>query len=180
MRKNQVDNVRSYFRKKFDIDIIRSYEKLKSIGAMSADQINDRVALMKAINKSGKNAFLANLLFLKARREREIFRIEFDKTMRDLNRKAIAMIGVWMENSTNIRKQITVDMVKQEISGSAELREQYKTILIKQEELREIRDAMESLAKQWADRKSSLQSQARLLDSKKEVILGFNKNSKRK
>lgn len=172
VRIDRNEKVRDYFRAEFDIDIVRTYERLKSIGKISADKINDRVELMRAINTAGKSAFAANILFLKARREKEMFQIEYNSKLRELTRLAIARISAWLESSTNVRKQITNDMVEQEICSAPSTKKEYRQLLAKREELREICDAMESLAKQWSDRKSALQSQARLLESKKEVILG--------
>lgn len=163
---------RSFFRKQLDVDIEKEFDRLKSVGRIPADQLKDRNRLAKEINRASYLAFRANLIYLKARKERELFRIEFNKEMRELQRLAIARINTWFDKTATVRKQITKDMIDQEICAGEDTGERLRIIKEREEEIREIRDALDNLAKQWSTRVSSLQTQARLASAQKEVVLG--------
>jgi len=161
-----------FFRREFDIDIISTYKRLRGIATLSVDKLRDRMELSRMINSSAQNAHDANKIFLKARAEREMFRIEFSKEMRTLNRESVTEIEAWMKANGVKNKKITKDMVEQELASNQSLRERYKDLLLKQEDLREIRDNCKSLAEQWSDRKGLLQTQAGLLKQEREVVFG--------
>ena len=140
---------------------------------MPANDYRDRMRLSAAINGAALNAYRANMIFLKAKRERELFKIPFAKRMRELKREATKNCDAWLKaNKLASKKQITVDMVNEELASNEALAPRYKALLEEQEDLREIRDNCKSLAEQWADRKSLLQTQARLLSEEKEVVFG--------
>jgi len=96
-----------FFRREFDIDIITTYKRLKEIATLPADKLRDRMELSRAINSSAQNAFDANKIFLKARVERELFKIEFARNMRVLNREAMTEIEAWLKANDIKKKQIT-------------------------------------------------------------------------
>lgn len=166
------EETRSFFRREQDIDIIGEFNALKNIGEMPAEQVMDRVALMHELNSAAVRARRANLIFLKARRERELFRIEFDATMKSLSNRAIQFIEIWLKENEVTKKQITKDMVEQEIASNPELVVEYRVLIEKQEELRSIQDDCQLLANEWSERKRTLQTQARLLSAEKEVVFG--------
>jgi len=112
------------------------------------------------------------LLYRKALRVRLGFRRQKSREMRVLNREAMTEVAAWMKANDIKKKQITKDMVEQELASNQSLRERYKDLLLKQEELREIRDNCKSLAEQWSDRKGLLQTQAGLLKQEREVVFG--------
>jgi len=162
-----------FFRRAFAIDVVKEYERLKEIATMPANDYRDRMRLSAAINGAALNAYRANMIFLKAKRERELFKIPFAKRMRELKREATKNCDAWLKaNKLASKKQITVDMVNEELASNEALAPRYKALLEEQEDLREIRDNCKSLAEQWADRKSLLQTQARLLSEEKEVVFG--------
>lgn len=161
-----------FFRREFDIDVMSVYERLKSIAKIPASKFKDRFVLMEELNSASHNAYLANMIYLKINKQREIFRIEFNREMRDLSRLATARVNHWLEVTVNIRKQITQSMVLEEIVSHDESRHRYEKLIQRQEELREIRDNLKCLADQWSDRKMLLQTQAKLLLSQKEIVLG--------
>jgi hypothetical protein len=70
------------------------------------------------------------------------------------------------------KKQITKEMLDQEINSDPELSKEYLIWVEKQEELRMIRDDCEVLAREWSSRKNTLQTQARLISNEKELIFG--------
>ena len=162
----------NFFRKEFEIDIVEEYKKLKHIGELPADKILDRMALTREINSAAGNARRANLIFLKAKRERELFRIEFSRTVRKLHRQAMQNVDAWMKDREIKKKQITKEMLDQEINSDPELSKEYLVWVEKQEELRMIRDDCEVLAREWSSRKNTLQTQARLISNEKELIFG--------
>jgi len=162
----------NFFRKEFEIDIVEEYKKLKHIGELPADKILDRMALTREINSAAGNARRANLIFLKAKRERELFRIEFSRTVRKLHRQAMQNVDAWMKDREIKKKQITKEMLDQEINSDPELSKEYLIWVEKQEELRMIRDDCEVLAREWSSRKNTLQTQARLISNEKELIFG--------
>jgi len=161
-----------FFCREFDIDIISTYKRLRGIATLPVDKLRDRMELSRMINSSAQNAHDANKIFLKARTEREMFKIEFAKEMRTLNRESVTEIEAWLKANGIKNKAITKDMVEQELASNQSLRERYKGLLMKQEELREIRDNCKSLAEQWSDRKGLLQTQAGLLKQEREVVFG--------
>jgi len=161
----------AYFRKELDIDIVEEYRGLKRIAKLPADKLMDRMALSRALNACAYSARRANLIYLKARAEREMFRIEFDRKMRELTRRATEQVDQWMQENDVKKKQITKDMVQQEIASDKELRAEYEGLVRRQEELKAIRDDCQVLAKEWADRKWTLRAQAQLLAAEREVKL---------
>ena len=171
-RARKVTEEANFFRREFDIDLEEEYRKLKEIATLNEDELKDKEVLMKKLNRVAYAAHQANKIYLKARRERELFRMEFDAEMRNVTRMAIARIQAWFERTENIRKQITKEMISQEIAANEDTREKYKDMIEKQEDLREIRDNLHNLAQQWNDRKSLLQTHARLLNYEKTVVLG--------
>jgi hypothetical protein len=164
--------VRKFFRREFDVDVVAEYERLKDIARLDEKDLTDRHKLGRAINEAARNAHRANVVYQKARRERELFRVEWHRRKRELTRTAMARIEAWMDATGSKRKQITVAMVEEEICAAGDTRKEYESLLREQEELREIRNNLESLRDRWRDRQSALQSQARLLTSERELVLG--------
>jgi len=161
-----------FFRREFDVDIEEVYLRLKDIGALPSEDLKDRHKLNRAINQAGKNAVDAGIIFRKAKKQRELFRIEYHRRMRELTRLAISRVQTWLDSVEIPKKQITKDMITQEIAAKEDTREEYTSLIRKREELREIRDNLELMAKQWAKRGSELQTQAGLLKAEKHVVLG--------
>lgn len=184
-RKNQLSETKSvmssssrmgeeqfrFFRKEQDIDIIEEFRALKSIGEIPADKILDRMELAREINASASRARRANLIYLKARRERELFRIDHASTMKDLTSKAIQNIERWLKDNEVTKKQITKDMIEQEIASDSVLSEAYRNLIEMEEEIKSIQDDCKLLADEWAERKRTLQTQARLITAEREVVL---------
>lgn len=174
-KKEPLNPTRVFFRREFDVKVVDEYERLKDVGRLSQEDLRDRFKLSEAINEAGRNAHRANMIAVKAKKEREFFRVEFNRRNREVRRTALARIGSWLEATGNKRKQITKDMIDEEVAAHEDTRTEYEELMREQEELREIRDNLRNLADQWSDRKSSLQTQARLLSAQKEVVLGRNR-----
>lgn len=170
------EEVLTFFRKELDIDILAEYRRLKHIGKIPADKLTDRMELIRLLNTAAEEVKSVNLVYLKARSARELFRIEFDRAMRDLNRRATEKVASWVETS-GAKKQITIDMVKQEIASDPELSQEYTILVSKQEELRNIRDDCALLLKEWSDRKWTLRAQADLVKAEREVKLPSGEES---
>jgi hypothetical protein len=153
-----------------DIDIIEEFRKLKDIGEIPADQIMDRMVLTREINSSAGRARRAHLIFLKARRERELFRIDYSKTMESLSNRAIQKVEQWLKDNEVTKKQITKDMVEQKIASDPELSKEYTELVEREEEVKGIQDDCQLLATEWAERKRTLQTQARLITAEKEAV----------
>ena len=161
---------RAFFRKEFAIDIQKEYKLLKEVGRVPANKLTDRVALLEAINASGENATKAQMIFGKARKERELFRITKDAKMRHLKMLATARVKSWLESS-GIKKQITIDMVIEEICSHGDTRKDYEEIITEELELKEIKDNCEALQKAWFSRMIQLTSQGKMQSAKREVNL---------
>ena len=161
-----------FFRREFDIDVVATYERLKTIATLPVNDLQDRMALSRAINTAAQNAYDANRIFLKAKRERQLFKIEFARETRDLNRAAVTAIDQWMKNNDVKSKQITKDMIEQELASNPTFVDRYRGLMVKLEDLREVRDNCKSLAEQWSERKGLFQTQARLLTQEKEILFG--------
>mgnify|MGYP001188961661 CR=1 FL=1 len=172
---NPWKETRKFFRTEFDIDVIKQYTRLKEFATIPIDKLTDRYELAKEINRSARNAYLANVIFLKARKQRELFRIEYDRKLRELTRIALARIESWMDDTGSKKKQITKEMISQEIAAKEDTREKYQALIKEQEELREIRDALQKFSLLWYERKGSLQTQASLLRQQQVVMMGDNK-----
>jgi len=166
------ESTRMFFRREFDIDIKEVYERLKDVGKLSHDDLKNKHAIGRAINQAAHNAHMASVIYQKARKLREMYRIEFARKKRELTRIAIARIQIWFDTVGVAKKQITKDLIEEEIAAMDDTREEYTEIVKKQEELREIKNNLESLRDRWKDRQFALQTQAGLLKEQKEVILG--------
>jgi hypothetical protein len=163
-----------FFRREQDIDIVEEFQALKHIGEIPADKIMDRMELTREINASAKRARRANLIYLKARRERELFRIDYAKTMKSLTARAIQKIEKWMKDNEVTKKQITKDMIEQEISSDEELSVEYTSLIECEEEIKGIQDDCKLIADEWVERKRTLQTQARLITAEREVVMKGN------
>lgn len=165
-----------FFRREFDIDVVAEFEKLKRIAELPANEYRDRMALSREINSAALHAYRANMIYLKAKREREMFKIDFAREMRELHRKATKNCAAWIKKEKLAsKKQVTKDMIEQELATDPELRRPYVRLLAHLEDLREIRDNCKSLAEQWSDRKGLLQTQAKLLTQELEHVFGCSK-----
>jgi len=185
IRKNQASEVREvvngssrmsdeqyhFFRVEQDIDIVAEFRSLKSIGEIPADKIMDRMELTREINASAGRARRANLIYLKARRERELFRIDYARTMKSLTSRAIQGIEKWLKDNEVTKKQITKDMIEQEIASDPELSSEYTKLIEREEEIKSIQDDCKLMADEWSERKRTLQTQARLITAEREVVL---------
>jgi len=164
--------VRNYFRREFDIDIKKEYERLKSVGRIPTDKLKDRHEFVKALNDCGRNAVHARIIASQARRMRELFMIRWHREMREINRAATRQIQEWMDEKGIKKKQITKDMISEEIASTPIYAKQYAALLAEKEELSSIREVLKEFANQWSERKGTIQSQLSALKLEKEVILG--------
>lgn len=160
-----------FFRQELDVDVEAVYQRLKSVATLTREELKDKHAISMAINTAARNSVDARKLFLMARGERELFKIEKSRSMRRMTREATARISRWMELEGVKKKLITVAMVEEEIAASDDLRAEYKILVERELELKDIRDVMQTLADEWRERKSTLQTQARLLAAQREVVL---------
>lgn len=161
-----------FFRREFDIDIRAAYDRLKSVGKLSKQDLRDRFRLSEAINESAENSLLATRIYMKAKKERELFRIEFHRAKRNLTKVATERIERWLKDMGSRKKQITTAMLDEEICANDDTRQEYDLLVQKQEELREMVANLKTLADEWGSRKSTLQTQAGLLKMQKELVLG--------
>jgi hypothetical protein len=165
------EEVVSFFTSEHRIDVMSEFNKLKSIGAIPVNQITDRMTLLRELNACHQNARRANLIFLVARKERELFRIEVSRAMRDLTRKATLLVEKWLKSNDVGRKQITKELVEQEIASDPELQKAYRALMEKEQNLVNIKEDCELLAREWSQRQWTLRAQASILTSEREVIL---------
>ncbi len=169
------EKIRAYFRKELSVDIVEVYEKLKEISTIPTNKLRDRDTLMKHLNEASLNSHKANMIYLKARAMREQHKATYAKEMRELSRQSTIQIQEWMEIEDVKKKQITVNMVFEEICSNDILRKRYDKIQSEQEELRTIRDACKSLSMEWDSRKGLLQTQTKLVTQQREIVLPINK-----
>jgi len=167
---------RSFFRKEFDIDIVKEFEDLKDLGQVSADKLKSKNTLIKMLNKAASCEFRAKRIFLKARKEFSLFLIGHNKELRSLERKAIVRLKAWMDNTgIGNRKQITKEDVVKMICSKEDSREVYEKLIFDLEEMKEIRDNCESLSNRWKSRSILLQAQSKLVQATISVKLGGSK-----
>jgi len=167
--------IKAYFKKEMSVDVVEVYEKLKEISTIPTNKLRDRDVLMKHINEASLNSHRANMIYLRARALRELHKATYAKEMRELNRQATIQIQEWMELEDVKKKQITVNMVFEEICSNPGLRKKYDKIQNDQEELRAIRDVCKSLSMEWGSRKGLLQTQARLVTEQREIVMPINR-----
>lgn len=172
MRENKWDSTVEYFQRELDIDVATEYEKLKDLSKIPVEKLTDPYYISVHINNASKNALTAFLMYMKAKRRFEMFEIDFLKGMRDLTRIAISRLAIWIETAEIGRKQITQEMIKEEIAAGRDTGETYRLLVEKRQDLISIRDAMQQFSKLWNDRISALQTQASLAKTKREVVLG--------
>ena len=175
MRQRDWGSAVEYFRRELNVDVVGEYERLKEMSKIPVDKITDPYYISTHINGASNKAHKAFLIYHKARRQKELFEIDFNKKMRELSRLAMARIANWMEKTSLPRKQITQSMILEEIAAGSDTSEEYRDLVEKMEELKDIKDAMQNFAQMWSDRRSSLQTQASLAKTKREVILDSRK-----
>ena len=159
-----------FFRQELEFNVEEVYRRLKDVATLTQEELKDKHRVSAAINVAARNAIDARKLFLVARRERELFRIEKHRSMRRMTREATERITRWMEMHGVKKKQITNDMVKEQIAADKDLREEYEILVRRELDLKDIRDTMQALADEWKERKSTLQTQAGLLKAQREVV----------
>ena len=160
-----------FFKKEFDVDLIAEFEDLKQIAALPVENFRDRGALFLALNEAALNAWRANRIYLKAKREFDLFKIEALGAMRPLRRAAIIRINEWAaENSS--KKQITEAMILEEIAADPVDGVVYRELQIRDEDLSEIRDNLKSLSEMWKNRIDTLRSQASLIKDQTNIVFG--------
>lgn len=160
-----------HFQKELHVDVAAEYERLKEISRIPADKLTDPHVISSHLNSASKNAHVAFLMYLRARREASLFEIEYKREMRELTRLAMARITAWMKNAELVRKQITESMIQEEIAAALDTRERFEALSKRKQDLQDLQDAMKNFAELWSDRRSSLQSQSALAKQKREVVL---------
>lgn len=162
-----------YFRRFYDVNITEIHQELKDFSTININDIKNRDVLIDKINQVAINTYKAGIICSKIRKERELFRIKFNIKMNELTKAAISRIQNWFESTENMRKQITKDMVMNEICSHKIDGDEYKKLIIEQEELKEIRDNLELMRDIWKNRQSALQTQAGLIkEHNTNVVLG--------
>ena len=167
------EDTRNYFRKELDIDIEQEFEKLKEIGKIPANQLNDRDEMMKALNEAAYNEQMAKMIYIKARSLYDMHIVEYNRKLWPLEKRAMSRIKAWMDEAgLKSRKQITKDDVAKELCAAEDTRVKYRKLVKELEEMREIRDACESLANRWKSRGIMMGAQSRVLNAKIEITMG--------
>lgn len=162
-------NIHKFFRKQFDFDVEKEWAKLKSVGRVPKEDLRDRFKLNEHINRAGERAVRARAIAGKVAVALSQYRIEYAREMRELKRQAIRQIDEWMKLHNMRRKQITNDMVEEEIASNKKMSGLYARLVEKMEELKALRATLDEFAKQWSERKGTLQTQARLVSAEREL-----------
>lgn len=157
------ETVRSFFRKVFDIDMMKAYSDLKDVGRVPVDRLRDKQSLAECINSAPVQAMNAIILYLKAKKMREQYEVECLKTMRHLKRVAMMKLELHMKEFGYSRKQITKDMIEEEIAACPETSSEFLDMKERLFDLRGVEGLLEALARRWAGREISLQTQAKLI-----------------
>lgn len=164
-----------FFSKESKIDIIKVYQQLKCVAEIPVDKLMDRYTLMKAINSATRDSMLANKIWLIAKREKELYQIEYLKKLGVLTKKATEKIQLWMDLEGIKKKQITKDLIEQELCSGV-LEDDYRELIERREDIKLIANDCERLATEWSDRKWTLRTQAQLLSAEKEFVLKGKRN----
>jgi len=166
------DDLRAFFRRKFDIDIPAVYEQLEDVGRISVRDLEKRGKMIEALNVHADLEQKARQLAHKAKRLYSEFMIGYNKRLRKLEKRATARIKAWLD-ATGIksRKQITKDEVVKELCSEKDTRIEYRRLERERLDMEEIRDNCASLAERWKGRGYLLDAQSRALNAKVEVNL---------
>ena len=161
-----------FFRKEFEIDIRAEYDRLKDIARVPVKSLKDKEVLIAHLNSVAKNAVTARIIASHAKSLRELHRIKWYKEMRRLTRLATRQVDDWLKVKDVKKKQITKDMIMEEIASDDNMCGEYEALVREREELRRMRDVLDEFAKQWSKRFETLRSQLSALKAQREVILG--------
>ena len=111
----------------------------------------------------------ARIIASHAKSLRELHRIKWYKEMRRLTRLATRQVDDWLKVKDVKKKQITKDMIMEEIASDDNMCGEYEALVREREELRRMRDVLDEFAKQWSKRFETLRSQLSALKAQREV-----------
>lgn len=160
------DSFVSFFVNEFDFDVMETYERLKNIARVPVDKMRDKHVLSRYINTAARDAVDANVIARHAAEQRNLQKIDEMVLMKRLKNIAMKRIRDQLEADGITKKQITKDMIEEEIASGSDTGKLYRNMVEKREELRKIRDILNEFAKQWNQRVSSLQSQLKALNDR--------------
>jgi len=168
--KKNWDN-RGFVRFRKDIESIKIkvlYKKLRDKLSLNTKRLSHD-ALIGALDSSAEDYANACDLYLIVLNEEEKFKIFYDVEMSNLMSRASRFLEK-KKAKKEITSQITAELKKAWIIKNE--KENYVYLETKRTELRIARKRMESLKDAWNKRASSLQSQARAIESKRSLVLG--------
>ena len=154
------------------LKIKKAYDRLKHKISLKSGRMSHE-ALIQALDSAADDYLLASDLFLLARDEYDKFEIHYEMVW-----------STWMydaqkdlekdKKSKKITSQITESLKRAWIYRKQE--EEVKILEQNKRELKVIRLRMENLKDAWKHRMSSLQSQARAIESQRQIRLGGGKD----
>ena len=165
----------------FSLDLEAEYDRLKSFGKIDARKLRDRGAILHELNQAAENEHTAKRIYLAARRAYEEWVPELKRRRRPLKKAAAARVKEWLHDTGfGARKQITTEDVEEEMCAGGETREEYKKLVRRDAELREIVDKCKSLADSWHQRLFMLGKMASVVAEERKVFLGGEQKHKRR
>ena len=155
------------FVSELDKDQIKNnYKRLRDTLALSSNR-ESHGHLIELIDNSARSYLYASDLFLFAKDQDRKFRMYFEIT----EGKLISMAHKELEKkkaNKEISGQITADLKKAWIVKNYE--EEWNELNEKKNEIKLIRERMEDLKQAWQMRLSSLQSQAKIVEIKRQIL----------
>lgn len=146
-------------------DLVLEYKELKELGKLPANCLFDQTALSDAMNEAASNVHRARMLHIKARRLADVALRDVKKTVAEVRKKAIKRASDWV-HEYGARKQLSDQMVEDEIFRDETLVKTYNEALDRQHEVESLVDASKSLADAWKLRAELLQTQAYMIPKK--------------
>ena len=182
-RKMQDEKVVEFFSKRWvEVDVISVFRRLERIGRIPSNQLRDRDRLLKELNEAQDNAALAETIYLKSCELYDRFKVDYNREMGRLERRAIVRIKAWMDkHKVGSRKQITSDLVVKFICMKKDSRDAYRRLVDEDIEHRRVRDSCKNLSDKWSGRRWLLGSQVKLVEGITEPDFeGMNRKKKRR
>jgi hypothetical protein len=155
--------VSSWFKLKFDIDMVKEYERLEHLAEIPMDKLRNREEIMIQMNTAAKEAHRAHILYAKAKRICDEYERDVVRRLAGPRKTAVRRVEQWLHLHQIRGKSITEKMVNDELLSDPKLSESYMKAVRRLDDVREIRDNFKSLANQWNNRVSLLQSHSRLI-----------------
>lgn len=161
-----------FFKIELDIDIPKTYERLKKFAKMSIKDLKSRDAMLDALNSQADREHDARRIAIKAKRLYDEHMIEYNAGLRKLKRRATVRYNGWMKKAGITKLSITKDAIVEMICGTEDSKIEYQALEERRLDMLEIKLNCESLADSWKSRGFLLKAQSVVLNATIQIKLG--------